>query len=644
MLGFGKLMRGFVDRKERLAPSIASLPGGSGFESTRYLARWLILGSVIGLVAGLGAVAFDRAIVWSTQFFLGELVGYMPPAPVGEGESIRRAFERAWALPLVTGLGGLVSGIIVSRLAPEAEGHGTDAAIEALHYRSGRLRFRVAPVKLAASAITIGSGGSAGREGPTAQISASFASTLSDRIGLDPQNRRIAVSAGMAAGIGAIFRAPLGGALMGAEILYIHDLEVEAIIPCLIASIVSFSVFGTMEGFDPIFGAQPNLGFEHPGTIAYYAILGAICGLVGLLYARSFYGVSSAFHRMRLPMWLKPAIGGLMVGCIGLIIPGALGSGYGWIQIGMSAEVMSLPLWTIMLLPFAKILSTSLSIGSGGSGGIFGPGMVIGGMLGIAFWRLGDGVLPGLPETAAPFAIVGMMALFGGIAHAPLAVMLMVAEMTGNLTLLAPAMVAVAISTALVGDNSIYRSQLPTRADSPAYRVRLSFPLLSSLHVRDAMRALRTPGQEIDDTLRLSPNLPLDEAIEQISEAERSHAVVVEANTPVGTVSIRDILTTYRATLARSVRRSQALSPDTTLIELQIGPYAAVAGHTLSDASLPGRALVVGMTRDGQAIFPQASTQLKAGDMLMVMGDPAVERELHELCDSDHRQASPGGP
>jgi CIC family chloride channel protein len=153
----------------------------------------------------------------------------------------------------------------------------------------------------------------------------------------------------------------------------------------------------------------------------------------------------------------------------------------------MSNELLTLPLWIVLMLPFAKILATSLSIGSGGSGGIFGPGMVIGGMLGASFWRIGHGFLPQLPASPAPFVIVGMMALFGGIAHAPLAVMLMVAEMTGNLSLLAPAMVAIALSTMLVGDNTIYTSQLPNRASSPAHRVRFSFPLLSSLLVTDAM-------------------------------------------------------------------------------------------------------------------------------------------------------------
>src|ERR687884_484235 len=237
----------------------------------------------------------------------------------------------------------------------------------------------------------------------------------------------------------------------------------------------------------PIFGDQARLGFTHPVQLLYYALLGVVSGLGGLLYDRSFYGITGLFHRMALPRWIKPALGGLLVGGLGLIIPGALHTGYGWVQLSMGQELLALPLWVILLLPFAKILATSLSIGSGGSGGIFGPGMVIGGMLGAAFWRLGHGVLPSMPDSPAPFVIVGMMALFGGIAHAPLAVMLMVAEMTGNLSMLAPAMVAVGVSTALVGDNTIYRSQLPNRASAPAHRVQFSFPLLSALVVRDAM-------------------------------------------------------------------------------------------------------------------------------------------------------------
>jgi CIC family chloride channel protein len=249
-----------------------------------------------------------------------------------------------------------------------------------------------------------------------------------------------------------------------------EDLEVEAIIPALIASIVGYSTFGLWSGWNPIFTPPTNLAFNSPPQLLYYVLLGILCGLLGLLYAHGFYGITHLFQRLRLPNWIKPAIGGLLVGLIGLLVPQTLGMGYGWIQVSMGSELLSLPLWVVVLLPFAKILTTGLSIGSGGSGSIFGPGMVIGGMTGAFLWRISYHVLPGLPTTPGPFVIVGMMALFGGIAHAPLAVMLMVAEMTGNLSLLAPAMIAVSLSYLIVGQATIYSKQLDSRADSPAHR------------------------------------------------------------------------------------------------------------------------------------------------------------------------------
>src|SRR5581483_11348138 len=215
---------------------------GSGFEGSRYLAKWLLIGGAIGIVAGLGAIVFYTAIDLVTNFMLGDLVGYLPPAPLGEGAPTISGMARPLILPLVVALGGLISGLIVFSFAPEAEGHGTDAAIAAIHHHRGAIRARIPPIKLLASAITIGSGGSGGREGPTAQISAGFGSLLGQWLKLDVQDRRIAVAAGMGAGIGSIFRAPLGGALMAAEILYLHDLEVEAIVPSLIASIVGYTI------------------------------------------------------------------------------------------------------------------------------------------------------------------------------------------------------------------------------------------------------------------------------------------------------------------------------------------------------------------------------------------------------------------
>ena len=646
------------------------ISGGAGFESTRSLAKWLLVSSAIGVVAGVAAIVFDAAIRFVTEFFLGSVVGYMPPAPAGEGLTVVMPMAHPWRLPLVTTLGGLLSGLIVFKLAPEAEGHGTDAAIAAIHHHEGRVRARIPPIKLVASAITIGSGGSAGREGPTAQISAGFGSLLAGWLGLDLADRRIAVAAGIGSGIGAIFRAPLGGALLASEILYVHDFEVEAIIPALIASIVGYTVFGSYCGFAPMFGDHPELALGSPVELVYYAVLGVASGLGGLLYARAFYGITSIFHHLRLPAWVKPALGGLIVGLIGIVMPQILHMGYGWVQLGMRSDtLLALPLWIVLVLPFAKIVATSLSIGSGGSGGIFAPGMVVGGMLGASLWRLGYGVLPHMPPQPTAFVIIGMMALFGGIAHAPLAVMLMVAEMTGNLSLLAPAMIAVAVSTALVGDRTIYRSQLRDRSSSPFHRVRLSFPMLSALLVRDAMAApgpvlvAATPVSaapegaremgvvvvngnaevvgvitqaRIEEVLRsddpavpaeaamsqlpakLGPDDTLEAALGRLVDAGMSWLPVLDGGHVVGRVTVRDILQTYKATLRRSVRRAATLPQDTSLFEARIAASSPLAGRTLWEARLTRDALVVSITRDGETLFPRANTRIEAGDVLMI--------------------------
>jgi CIC family chloride channel protein len=655
----------------------------SGFEGQRYLARWLFLSTTIGIVAGLGAIAFYAAIRLCTELFLGRIVGYAPPGPIGEGVPVLVPMAHPWVLPLVTTVGGLISGIIVFSLAPEAEGHGTDAAIESIHKKGGAIRARIPLIKLVASAITIGSGGSGGREGPAAQISAGFGSLMGKWLKLDVQNRRIAVAAGIGAGIGAIFRAPLGGALLSAEILYIHDLEVEALIPGLIASIVGYSIFGAFFGYTPVFGSMPQFGFDQPIQLIYYALLGVVCGLVGILYAKSFYGCHEIFHKLRLPNWVKPGIGGLLVGLMGLVLPACLHMGYGWVQIAMGTEASLLPLWVVLVLPFAKILSTSLSIGSGGSGGIFGPGMVIGGMLGASFWRLLYPALHGMPSSPAPFVIIGMIGVFGGIAHAPLAVMLMVAEMTGNLSLLAPAMIVVAISTAITGDNTIYRSQIPDRASSPAHRVRMSFPLLSSLLVRDALKPCNTvqvrsgvPFPSIldgdrdsglvllddagkfggilghrqlekisqgqmsaedlakamaKDPLVVKPDEPMDVALEHLTVRGLSWAPVVDEGNLIGKLTVRDAIATYRNTLERSIRRTNSLPGSTTLFQAELKSTSPLAGKSLRDAGFPPSTLVVSIMRQSETVFPHGDTRLQPGDIVVIMADPDRERALREF-------------
>jgi CIC family chloride channel protein len=666
------------------------------FESPRYLLKWLMISTLIGLVAGVGAIAFYAAIHFATDNFLGRLVGYYAPTPAGEGSGPGTqvmsfwAAAHPWLLPIITTLGGLIAGIIVFTLAPEAEGHGTDAAIGAFH-QGQPIRARIPIVKLVASAITIGTGGSAGREGPAAQISAGFGSILAGVLHLDVQDRRIALATGIGAGIGAIFRAPLGGAILAAEILYKNDLEIEAIIPALIASIVGYSVFGAWSGWNPIFATNSNLAFTSPPQLLYYVVLGLLCGAVGLLYARGFYGITHLFHRLQIPRWIKPGIGGLMVGLIGLVLPQALGMGYGWVQVSMGPGLLGLPLWVVLLLPFVKIITTGLSIGSGGSGGIFGPGMVIGGMLGALVWRVSYHVLPGIPPTPAPFVIVGMMALFGGIAHAPLAVMLMVAEMTGSLSMLAPAMIAVGISSIMVGKTSIYTSQVDTRADSPAHRLQLSFPLLSTLGVRQAMSPLNlhlTVDQKIAeaetllathfesgapvldqqgnllgvltiadiqriplddreiqlvkdvmnrDILTVSPDDTLDEALEELTSKRVSWAPVVDIEASLenqfvlGTISASSIIRLYRQTLAKDSRRMRGLIEGTVMLETTITDQMPIIQAPLREAELPAGCLVVSIRRKDELIFPRGSTIIIPGDVVTFLLNPSGEESLQNF-------------
>jgi CIC family chloride channel protein len=205
----------------------------------------------------------------------------------------------------------------------------------------------------------------------------------------------------------------------------------------------------------------------------------------------------------------------------------------------------------------------------------------------------------------------------------------MVAEMTGNLSLLAPAMVAVALSTALVGDHTIYTSQLPTRADSPAHRVRFGFPLLASLRVRDAMRAA-TNGLQPLATAVVSPDDPLDQALATLIEAN-GNAVVREGEAVVGTLTARDALMEYRAALGRGTRRIGALGPAATMLEARLAPGSPLAGRTLREAGIGPDALILAISREGEAIFPRAETALRAGDQITLLADPAAERRLRDL-------------
>ena len=517
-----ELQRGLLRRLRRLR----------SFATLGYLEKWLPAALLIGAAAGIASIAFQSAINWATTLFLGSGAGFMPPVPTGVGKTAVAEISKRWAIPLVTTIGGLISGFIVYRFGPEAKGTGCDAAIDAFHNRKGVIPARIPFIKLIASAITIGSGGSAGTQGPVAQISAGLGSSIGRLFKFNAHDCRLAVAIGIGAGVGSIFKAPLGGAIFSIEILYLQGFEIEALIPSAIATVIGYSIFASWAGFTPLFGQHLNIVFQDPMILISYAILGICCGLIGILYSGTFYRLHNLFQQLKIPGYWKPAIGGLATGLIGMALPQVLGLGYGWIQLAMKPA--AIPLLIMIALVFAKIVATSFSIGSGGSGGIFAPSLVIGAMLSASLWAIMyprfTGMVPSSPE---PFVIAGMLALFGAIAHTPVAATLMICEMSGTYTIVAPAMLAVCMACLVVGKNTIYRSQVHSPASSPAHKYEHISPLLRTMQVKQAMAS---------NFECLSPRASIEEAAITIQKTKTAALVLDDTEHLIGIIANEDIL------------------------------------------------------------------------------------------------------
>lgn len=499
--------------------------------------RLLILAVLVGVVAGCGALAFYFATNSVEHLMLGKVGNFHPPLE-GTPESSFSGFVTGlsvpyrWCLFLIPALGGLCSGWLVYKFAPEAEGHGTDGALEAFHRKSGVIRGRVPIVKTIASVITIGTGGSAGREGPIAQIGAGFGSFIATKLGLSTLDRRILLLAGMAGGIGATFRSPLGGALFAVEVLYRDpEFEHEGLIPCIISSIVAYSLFGAVTGWKPLLDT-PHFRFEQPGELVLYLILGVICALLGVVYVKTFYGMRDAFRRLPLPDWQKPALGGLALGIMALFIPQVLGSGYGWVQAALYGKMA---LWVMLVVALAKIIATSLTISSGGSGGVFAPSLVIGAMLGGAFGASAEILFPALTQDPRAYVLVGMAGFFAGVANAPIATLIMVSELTGNYGLLAPLMLVCVVAMIVMRKNSIYENQVAGRFDSPAHLGDFVIDVLEGILVHDLAKKGRKP------TL-IPEGMTLPEILDKIASAKTAYYPVVNAEgLMTGIFSINDI-------------------------------------------------------------------------------------------------------
>jgi len=452
--------------------------------------KWIFYYILIGVIAGLGSIAFHYLCQIGLHVFLDQMAGYRPPSPAGESHLLQPTgtpFNR-WILFFLPALGGIISGWLVYTFAPEAEGHGTDAAIDAYHNKGGFIRGRIPFIKTIASALTITSGGSGGREGPIAQIGAGFGSYLATRLKLSDRQRRIMLAAGMGAGIGSIFRAPLAGALFAAEVLYREpEFEAEVIIPAGISSVVAYCLFCLVFGWGSLFESQ-DFVFRNPLELGPYIVLAFVLVGGGFLYVKSFYGVHRFAKAMKVPNHIKPAIGGLCTGVIGFFLPQTLAFGYGFAQMALDNQ---LPTLLLLGLALGKILTTSFSIGSGGSGGVFGPSVVIGGALGGAVGRIFHAIMPGIVTHPGAFVVVGMAGFFAGVSNTPISTIIFVSEMTNSYHLLLPSLLVCSLAFLLSRKWTIYVRQVPAKIDSNAHRGDFFVDVLGTIRVNELMPHLR---------------------------------------------------------------------------------------------------------------------------------------------------------
>lgn len=425
------------------------------------LAGTVLLSLLVGAGAGLGAVGFRWMIFGVTWLATGRYQF----GQLGRVASTHLPWLGIWFLLFVPVAAGVLYGVLISRYAPEARGHGVPEVMAAVSENGGRIRPRVTVVKALASALCIGGGGSVGREGPIVQVGSAFASTLGQITGMPPQRLRMLVACGAAGGIAATFNAPLTGVLFGYELI-LREFSLEAVIPLVASAAVADLVGQQFFGTGPIFGGLPHeLVVPHVGDYLIVGVLGLACGIVGVGFSKVLYKVEDGcdwLWRGR-PEWARPVAGGVVLGLVLLAVPQLYGVGYPVINQAVGGRYV---LWFLVVLCVGKMFAASLTIGIGGSGGVFAPSLFIGAAFGAAFGIGAHDLFGSLAGRPAMYAILAMGAVFAGATRAPLTAMASVAEMTGNFSLLLPIMLAVALAMLVashLSDSTIYTTKLLRR-------------------------------------------------------------------------------------------------------------------------------------------------------------------------------------
>ncbi len=644
---------------------------------------------VVGLGTGIGAVIFIRLISLVEEGLFHHLATSLP----GPGR---------WWFLIIPALGGLVAGPIIAYFAREAKGHGVPEVMQAIVLNGGRIRPRVVVAKVLASAACIGSGGSAGREGPIVQVGAALGSTLGQLFHFSDARIRNLVACGTAAGIAATFNAPIAGVIFSVEII-LGDLRLgelgSVVVSAVTASVLARSILGDRPAF-----VIPDYTMTSPWEIVLYFILGVFSAFVGVFFIKALYATEDFFDNWRFPEALKPGVGGLLLGGLALAYPAVLGLGFAprdELLLGLpisdniprvfgagfpvieGALLGELSFVLLAVLVVLKVVATSLTLGSGNSGGVFAPGLFSGAMLGGAFGHAVAFIFPGMTAGVGPYATVGMAAVFAAAARAPLTAVLIVFEMTDDYRMVLPLMAAVIVATVVaqhLHPESIYTlklarrgihlargrvvdvlesvtvmevmnskpvtvdANLPAKALSDIFLQTKShaFPVvdgdgrLEGIVSLEDYRRVATREGGIPPDLRVTdiatqnlvvvyPDETVRVALQRMAPRDLSRLPVVSRSDPsslLGIVRRSDVLRAYEL---GTVRRGQEpeprlpVPPDTQMGEFIIEKETPAAGHALRELRIPREFVVVSIVRDGETIMPHGDTVLEPGDVVTVL-------------------------
>jgi len=451
----------------------------------------IVMAVIVGILGGYGAVAFRWLIGFFQNLFFGQ----------GTGTFLDYLLGLPWYSRLIPPvIGGLIVGPLVYFLAREAKGHGVPEVMEAVALRGGFIRKRVVFIKAFASAICIASGGSAGREGPIVQIGSAIGSAFGQVLRVSADRMRTLVGCGAAAGIAATFNAPIAGVMFAMEII-LGEFGIATFSPIVVSSVMATVISRAYLGNYPAF-IVPQYSLVSLYEIPLYIMLGVVAGFVGMGFTTFLYKMEDLFNRVSIPEYIKPAIGGLIVGAIGIFFPHIFGVGYDAIELAIQGNMTFLLLFSLI---FIKILATSLTLGSGGSGGVFAPSLFIGAMTGGAFGYLAHTLFPGATATSGAYSLVGMGAVLAAATHGPINGILILFEMTGSYKIILPLMLSCIISAVLASQikrESIYTLKLTRRGVN--IRAGRDVNVMRSLLVRDAMTR---------DVVTVSENMPLKDLV-----------------------------------------------------------------------------------------------------------------------------------